>query len=121
MHCVPKFQYILLIFVLFQTNIFPQSPYSLDAGREIAIFGGGVFGPQEVDVVDFAESTDGKSAIGAEDFGGGIRQAGLFDEFEFINGPTTIFVVRNFLKRLFLQGVEFCFFLRIGEWATDDK
>ncbi|MCH7965002.1 MAG: phosphatase PAP2 family protein [Bacteroidetes bacterium] len=42
MHCVPKFQYILLIFVLFQTNIFPQSPYSLDAGREIAIFGGGI-------------------------------------------------------------------------------
>jgi hypothetical protein len=34
--------YILAIFVLFQTNIFSQSPYSLDAGREVAIFGGGI-------------------------------------------------------------------------------
>ena len=42
MHCVPKFQYILLIFVLFQTNIFPQSTYSLNTGREVAIFGGGI-------------------------------------------------------------------------------
>jgi membrane-associated phospholipid phosphatase len=34
--------YILAIFVIFQTNIFAQSPYSLDAGREIAIFSGGI-------------------------------------------------------------------------------
>jgi membrane-associated phospholipid phosphatase len=34
--------YILAIFVLFQTNIFSQSPYSLVAGREVAIFGGGI-------------------------------------------------------------------------------
>ena len=34
--------YVLAIFVLFQTNIFSQSPYSLDAGREVAIFGGGI-------------------------------------------------------------------------------
>ncbi len=31
-----------MIFVLFQTNNFSQSPYSLDTGREIAIFGGGL-------------------------------------------------------------------------------
>ena len=37
-----KFVYILAIFVLSQSNIFSQSPYSLDAGREIAIFGGGI-------------------------------------------------------------------------------
>ncbi len=34
--------YVLAIFVLFQTNIFSQSPYSLDAAREVAIFGGGI-------------------------------------------------------------------------------
>ena len=34
--------YILTIFVLLQTNVFSQSPYSLEAGREIAIFSGGI-------------------------------------------------------------------------------
>jgi membrane-associated phospholipid phosphatase len=34
--------YILVIFVLLQTSIFSQSPYSLETGREIAIFGGGL-------------------------------------------------------------------------------
>ncbi len=34
--------YIITIFVLFQSNIFSQSPYSLDAAREVAIFGGGI-------------------------------------------------------------------------------
>ncbi len=42
MRCNFNFVYILAIFVLFQTNIFSQSPYSLDAGRELAIFGGGI-------------------------------------------------------------------------------
>ena len=42
MRCNSNFVYILAIFVLFQTNIFSQSPYSLDAGRELAIFGGGI-------------------------------------------------------------------------------
>jgi hypothetical protein len=42
MSCIRNILHILAIFVLFQTNIFSQSPYSLDAGREIAIFGGGL-------------------------------------------------------------------------------
>jgi len=42
MRCNFNFVYILAIFVLFQTNIFSQSPYSLETGREIAIFGGGL-------------------------------------------------------------------------------
>lgn len=42
MRYISNFLYILTIFVFFQTNIFSQSPYSLDAGREIAIFSGGL-------------------------------------------------------------------------------
>ncbi len=42
MRCNFNFVYILAIFVLFQTNIFSQSPYSLETGREIVIFGGGL-------------------------------------------------------------------------------
>ena len=42
MRYVSNCVYILAIFVLFQTNIFSQSPYSLDAAREVAIFGGGI-------------------------------------------------------------------------------
>jgi len=36
------FIFLIAIFVLYHTNIFSQSPYSLDAGREAAILGGGV-------------------------------------------------------------------------------
>lgn len=42
MRYVSNCVYILTIFVFFQTNIFSQSPYSLEAGREVAIFGGGI-------------------------------------------------------------------------------
>ena len=42
MRCIQNFLYLLAIFVLFQTNIFSQSPYSLETGREITIFGGGI-------------------------------------------------------------------------------
>jgi len=42
MRGILNFLYILPLFVLFQTNIFSQSPYSLDTGREAAIFGGGI-------------------------------------------------------------------------------
>jgi membrane-associated phospholipid phosphatase len=42
MRCNSNFLYILTIFVLLQINIFSQSPYSLEAGREVAIFGGGI-------------------------------------------------------------------------------
>ncbi len=42
MRCIRNFLYILAIFVLFQNKIFSQSPYSLETGREIAIFGGGI-------------------------------------------------------------------------------
>jgi hypothetical protein len=42
---------------LFQTNIFSQSPYSLDAGREIAIFGGGLLlGVVDIKIIDNADS-----------------------------------------------------------------
>ena len=37
-----NFLYILAIFVLFPANIYSQSPYSLETGREVAIFGGGI-------------------------------------------------------------------------------
>jgi membrane-associated phospholipid phosphatase len=37
-----NFLLLITIFVLFQTISFSQSPYSLDAGREAAIFGGGL-------------------------------------------------------------------------------
>jgi len=42
MGCPQNFLYILLFFVFVQTNILSQSPYSLETGREIAIFGGGL-------------------------------------------------------------------------------
>lgn len=41
MHDTRSYIYLIAIFVLFQTNIFSQSPYSLDGGREAAILGGG--------------------------------------------------------------------------------
>ncbi|MGB5893178.1 MAG: phosphatase PAP2 family protein [Ignavibacteriaceae bacterium] len=42
MHSILNFLNILLLFFLFQINIIAQSPYSLETGREIAIFGGGL-------------------------------------------------------------------------------
>lgn len=39
---IRNFLYILVAFVFFHSNIFSQSPYSLDTGREAAIFGGGL-------------------------------------------------------------------------------
>jgi membrane-associated phospholipid phosphatase len=42
MYYIRNFLYILVAFVFFHSNVFSQSPYSLDAGREAAIFGGGL-------------------------------------------------------------------------------
>ena len=42
MHYVSNFLYALVILVFIQANVFSQSPYSLEAGREVAIFGGGI-------------------------------------------------------------------------------
>jgi len=62
MRCNSNFVYIVAIFVLFQTNIFSQSPYSLNTGREIAIFGGGIL----LGIVD-AKLIDNKKPISYEE------------------------------------------------------
>ena len=62
MRCIKNFLYILAIFVLFQTNIFSQSPYSLETGREIAIFGGGLI----LGIVD-TKLIDNKIPINSEE------------------------------------------------------
>jgi len=56
MRYASNFLYVLAIFVLLQSNIFSQSPYSLETGREVAIFGGGILlGVVDLKIIETTE------------------------------------------------------------------